>query len=323
MNLVRVLRVGAGMTLSDSQQSRSRSALSPLTVSVWLVTLLASTLPDAIWNQLIGPTPPWLFWGKAGLLVVLIILGWAWKRIQPLRSYFVLLFINILAWWLLPWIRISPSWSRWEGQASWVVGILGIQLLKIGIAALTIVALLFVMRRRHEAFLVKGQLDARAEPIRWLGLKDPVSWKIFGPVVAVIAAAIMLVVLVVTHQPSTPTLVRALPLLPAVLLFSVTNAFSEEVSYRSSLLAPLHKVVGKGHAMVLTAVFFGLAHSAGGVPLATLPTILMIGFLGWLMAKSMLETSGFFWSWFIHFVSDIPVFVFLAMGSIVVAGQGG
>jgi membrane protease YdiL (CAAX protease family) len=284
MNLVRVLRVGAGMTLSDSQQSRSRSALSPLTVSVWLVTLLASTLPDAIWNQLIGPTPPWLFWGKAGLLVVLIILGWAWKRIQPLRSYFVLLFMNILAWWLLPWIRISPSWSRWEGQASWVVGILGIQLLKIGIAALTIVALLFVMRRRHEAFLVKGQLDARAEPIRWLGLKDPVSWKIFGPVVAVIAAAIMLVVLVVTHQPSTPTLVRALPLLPAVLLFSVTNAFSEEVSYRSSLLAPLHKVVGKGHAMVLTAVFFGLAHSAGGVPLATLPTILMIGFLGWLMA---------------------------------------
>jgi len=311
------------MTLSNSQQSGSRSALSPLIVSVWVVTLLASTLPDAIWHQFVGRTPPWLFWGKAGLLIVLIILGWAWKRIQPLRLYFILLFINILAWWLLPWIRISPSWSRWEGQASWVVGMLGIQLLKIGIAVLTIVALLFVMRRRHSAFLVKGQLEAKAEPIRWLGLKDPASWKIFGPIVAVIAAAIMLVVLVVTNQPSTITLVRALPLLPAALLFSATNAFSEEVSYRASLLAPLHRVVGKGHAMALTAVFFGLAHYAGGVPLATLPTILMTGFLGWLMAKSMLETRGFFWAWFIHFVADIPVFAFLAMGSIVVPGQGG
>jgi hypothetical protein len=311
------------MTPSDSLQSSSRSALFPLIVSVWLVTLLASTLPDAIWHQFVGPTPRWLFWGKAGLLVVFIILGWTWKRIQPLRSYFILLFINILAWWLLPWIRISPSWSRWEGQASWVAGILGIQLLKIGIAVLTIVALLFVMRRRQNAFLVKGQLDAKAQPIRWLGLKNPASWKIFGPIVAVIAAAIMLVVLLVTNQPSTITLVRALPLLPATLLFSATNAFSEEVSYRASLLAPLHKVVGKGHAMALTAVFFGLAHYAGGVPLATLPTILMIAFLGWLMAKSMLETQGFFWAWFIHFVNDIPVFVFLAMGSIVVPGQGG
>jgi len=206
---------------------------------------------------------------------------------------------------------------------SWVVGMLGIQLLKIGIAALTIVALLLVMRRRRDAFLVKGRLDSKVEPIRWLGLKDPVSWGIFGPIVAVVAAAIMLVVLAVTSQPSISTLARALPLLPAALLFSATNAFSEEVSYRSSLLAPLHAVVGKGHTMASTAVFFGLAHYAGGVPLATLPTILMTGFLGWLMGKSMLETKGFLWPWFIHFVSDIPVIFFLAMGSIVVAGHGG
>jgi membrane protease YdiL (CAAX protease family) len=200
---------------------------------------------------------------------------------------------------------------------------LGIQLLKIGVAMLTIVALLLVMRRREDAFLVKGQADASAEPMRWLGLKAPASWRIFGPIVAVMAATIMLVVLLVAHQPSTTTVVRALPLLPAALLFSATNAFSEEVSYRSSLLAPLHNVVGKGHAMGLTAGFFGLAHYAGGVPLATLPTVLMTGFLGWLMAKSMLETKGFFWAWFIHFVSDIPVFGFLALGSIVAAGQGG
>ena len=308
------------MELPDSQRFSSRPALSPLIVSAWLVTLSASNLPDAVWNQLVGPTPPWLFWGKVGLLVVLVILGWTWKGIQPLRSFFILLLITILAWSLLPWIRTSPAWSHWEGGSSWVAGMLGIKLLKIGIAVLIIAALLFVMRRRQDAFLVTGQLDAKAQPVRWLGLKDPISWKVFGPIVAVIGVAIMLVTLMATHQPSTATLVRAIPLLPAVLLFSAANAFAEEVSFRASLLAPLHKALGKGHAMALTAAFFGLEHYAGGVPLAVLPTILMTGFLGWLMAKSMLETKGLFWAWFIHCMNDIPVFFFLAMGSIVVAG---
>ena len=311
------------MTLAGSLHSRFRSALPPLVVAAWLVTLLASYLPNAIWNQLVGPTPQWLFWGKAGLLSVLIILGWAWKQIQPLRAYVILLLTNVLLWRLLPWILSSPPLSRWAEQAPWAVGMLGIQLMKIGIAVLTIVVLLFVMRRRRDAFLGKGQLDAKAEPIGWLGLRSPVSWRILGPIVAVVGAAIMLGVLAVTSQPSMSTLARALPLLPAAVLFSVTNAFSEEVSWRSSLLAPLHEVVGKGQAMALTAALFGLAHYAGGVPLATLPTILMTGFLGWLMAKSMLETKGFLWARFIHFVIDIAVMVFLAMGSIFPAGQRG
>jgi hypothetical protein len=38
--------------------------------------------------------------------------------------------------------------------------------------------------------------------------------------------------------------------------------------------------------------------------------------MGWLFGKSMLETKGFFWAWFLHFVSDIPVLAFTAMASI-------
>ena len=302
--------------IAMNRDIRYQRADSFVIASAWLATLLASTLPDAVWNQCAGPAPTWLFTGKVGALLVLILLGWVWNKIQSLRSYFILLLVNILAWRLLPWIRTASFWSRWEGQASWVAGMLGIQLLKIGVAALTIAALLLVVRRRQDAFLVKGQVDAKAQPVRWLGLKDAASWKVFGPVVAVIGAIIMLVSLAAAHHPSVTTLIRVLPLLPAALLFSATNAFSEEVSFRASLLAPLHTVVGKAHAMALTAVFFGLAHYAGGVPLAVLPTLVMTGFLGWLMAKGMLETRGFFWPWFIHFVNDIPVFLFLATGSL-------
>ena len=81
------------------------------------------------------------------------------------------------------------------------------------------------------------------------------------------------------------------------------------------MLAPVYQVIGKGQAMALTAVFFGLAHYGGGGLLAELPNMGMIAFLGWWMAKSMIETRGFVWAWFIHFVNDIPVFAFLAIGS--------
>lgn len=311
----------AQMTISDSQRSSSRLAPSPLIAAAWLVTLLASTLPDAIWYQFIGTIPLWLFWGKVGLLIVLVFLTWAWKRMQALRFYFILLFVNIMTWWLVSWIRKTPAWSQWEEHAPWSIGMLAIQLLKIGVALLTLVALFILMRRRQSFFLVKGQLDAKAGAVSWLGIKDATPWKTLGPIIAVVAAAIMTVALLLTYQPSMAILIKALPFLPAALLFAVTNAFSEEVSWRSSLLAPLHEVVGKSNAMLMTAVFFGLAHYFGGVPLATLPTILMTGFLGWLMGKSMLETKGFFWAWFIHFISDIPVFFFLAMNYIVATGK--
>ncbi|HEX2695726.1 MAG TPA: hypothetical protein VHP61_08215 [Acidobacteriota bacterium] len=40
---------------------------------------------------------------------------------------------------------------------------------------------------------------------------------------------------------------------------------------------------------------------------------LAAAFLGWLLGKSMLETKGLLWPWFIHFVPDVIVFLFYAM----------
>jgi hypothetical protein len=39
-------------------------------------------------------------------------------------------------------------------------------------------------------------------------------------------------------------------------------------------------------------------------------------FFAWIAGKSMLETRGFAWAWFIHFCADVPVFVFLAMAAV-------
>lgn len=34
----------------------------------------------------------------------------------------------------------------------------------------------------------------------------------------------------------------------------------------------------------------------------------MAGLLGWLLAKSVLETNGIFWVWGIHFLQDVVIF---------------
>ena len=37
--------------------------------------------------------------------------------------------------------------------------------------------------------------------------------------------------------------------------------------------------------------------------------VLLAGFLGWLLSKSIAETHGFGWAWLIHFVQDVVIFV--------------
>ena len=297
----------------ESAPTRASSILIAIT---WIFTLLASTLPDMVWDQFFGETPGWLFWLKAGLLLILITLGMAWKMLQPLRPYFLLLLVFILLWRVFSWILTLDAWLAWTEQVPWAIGMAGIQLMKLVIAMLTIGILSLFFRRRQDFFLARGEMDADAEPVRWLGMKGPFPWRRLALIVGVCAAAIMLASLWLSNQPSGVVWIKALSLLLLAFVFAATNAFSEEVSYRSSLLAPLHGLVGRGQAMALNAVFFGLAHYAGGVPLATLPTLFMTGFLGWFMAKALLETKGLLRPWLIHFIADIPVYVFLIIGSV-------
>jgi membrane protease YdiL (CAAX protease family) len=106
--------------------------------------------------------------------------------------------------------------------------------------------------------------------------------------------------------------------LPWILLFAATNAFGEEMLYRSALLAPTHKVLGGEQAILLTATFFGIGHYYG-VPYG-ITGVLLAGFFGWVLGWAMLETRGFFWPWMIHMVTDVVIFSFIAMGAVTAGG---
>ncbi|MGB2965144.1 MAG: hypothetical protein WBB69_14280 [Anaerolineales bacterium] len=61
----------------------------------------------------------------------------------------------------------------------------------------------------------------------------------------------------------------------------------------------------------MAAGLFGLMHyfgSPGGVF-----GVLLAGYLGWLAAKSMIETQGFVWAMVIHTLGDFVIYLFFAM----------
>lgn len=76
---------------------------------------------------------------------------------------------------------------------------------------------------------------------------------------------------------------------------------------RGNLRAPIG---GSRQALWMAAYFFGIAHYFG-TPGGILGGMASI-FMGWILVKGMVETRGLFWTWWIHFLSDIAIFLFLA-----------
>ncbi len=287
-----------------------------LTLFAWILMLLASDLPDIIvWHSFSGNIPAWLFWAKIGVLTVGLGLCWLWRTLRPLRFYAGIFLVFKLADAALKWVGAQSWWqSRFAGpQMTFFTGYLGVYILDVGLALVVLAALWLIWRKRSAFFLIKGQLDAPIEPVRWLGIGAGESWRTFGWIFAGVAALAIGVPLFLGLRLAPGTFARALPLLPAAVLFAAINAFNEEIYFRTSFLSTLHEVIGKPHALLISSVFFGLGHYLYGSPPGFIGALLP-GFLAWLIGKSMLETKGFGWPWFIHFVPDVVVFVSYAFG---------
>ena len=82
-------------------------------------------------------------------------------------------------------------------------------------------------------------------------------------------------------------------------------------SFRSPMLATLEPVGGSRQALWMAAFFFGIGHYFG-TPGGILGGIASI-FMGWILGKAMVETRGFVWAWWIHFLSDFAIFTFLTL----------
>ena len=155
-------------------------------------------------------------------------------------------------------------------------------------------------------FLARGNLRAPIEPVPLLGFPKPDPWHRFGLQWAFYIAATLAVIQYLGLRPGGDLMLKVLPVLPSILFYAALNAFNEEIIYRSPMLATLEPVGGSRHALWMAAYFFGIAHYFG-TPGGIVGGIASI-FMGWILGKGMLETRGLFWTWWIHFLSDVAIF---------------
>jgi membrane protease YdiL (CAAX protease family) len=284
-------------------------------VAAWCAVIFCSLLPEILMDAAGIAIPAWWAWIQILLALTMLSVSMRVKSFAPLQVFFLFLVLYLLLWRGVTVIRHLPVWQQWESSTVWVAGISAIQGLKMGIALLLLVGLFFILRRRQVFFFTSGSASNPAQPVSWLGMKTASTWKRFGLIIALFFFLGGIAFLWLSNQPTIGMIAKTLPLLPFIILISATNAFSEEVMFRSTLLAPLETAIARSSALAIISVFFGLAHYSGSFP-SGLVWVLLTGFLGFLFGKAMLETRGLGTSWFLHFISDIPVFFFTAVFSI-------
>ncbi|OSZ79547.1 hypothetical protein CAP35_15240 [Chitinophagaceae bacterium IBVUCB1] len=159
--------------------------------------------------------------------------------------------------------------------------------------------------RNSIALLRVGNLSSPAKPVKLLLIREGDNWYKTGFSYLV---GITIVTTLFMYGGLADKLQWHLltDMLPWVILFSVTNSFNEEIITRFSTVGMLDGVLKPLHIIWISASVFGLVHYFGspGGPIG----VLMAGFLGWLLAKSVVETRGIGVAWFIHFVQDIVIF---------------
>lgn len=280
----------------------------------WGAMLVASPLFEIIGREYGPGAPVWLPIAQSAALVVLALAILRVPKVRALSRFVFALAALRLGWYFLaPWLaRIAPV-RVWSQGADWGERLLIARFLTLTAAALMCLTLIGSGMGRRDLFLSPGNIAAPAAPIRFLGLRRPLPWTIFGPALIVVFGIALPLFLYFSLHPNFAAAARVWHFLPWILAVAALNAASEEFQFRCIPLAHLRNVMAPAEAVLLTAVLFGLGHYYGqpSGPIGCL----MAGFAGWIWAKSMIETRGVTWAFSIHMVQDIVIFCFLAMAA--------
>jgi membrane protease YdiL (CAAX protease family) len=257
--------------------------------------------------------PYWLAGAQVAVLVALWAASWFWPIVRPLRGFFLILAaMGVGSSFLLPLAAENRAWFARLQQASWgawwITYRLVTHLLMAGIMALTLIGSGI---GRRELFLARGNPSAPASPTPLLQGRKTAPWNHIIRTFLPIYALIVVVIEVLLVRPQVSRIPRALLALPAILLSAAINAFGEEFEFRSMVLARLEPVLGPQQAIWLAAGLFGLMHYFGAP--GSIQGVLLAAYLGWIAAKSMIETRSIIWAFLLHFVGNLLIFFFMAL----------
>jgi hypothetical protein len=276
----------------------------------WAIVLLL-TVPEIILRAFMRVDTSWMLLARIGLLAVSFALTFVWPLIRPLRGMLIVFLVIYVveAWLFLTAIPQSQIYRDVVGGDP-NLAFFGERLMRIGAVLVMFVVLLLMGFRRRDLYLAVGDIRATAEPTRLKIPHKPQPWTTFGRNYAIISVGLLLFFLIPAVQPSLANF--SVGLLLFAFVCAAMNSFAEEFLYRSALIPQVLPLFGKGATLMLVPAWFGLAHYFG-VPNG-LTGVLLAGVGGWFFAKSMIETRGMAWAWFLHFLADFTVYLLLLLG---------
>jgi len=294
---------------------------SPVATAAWVVVLTCSLLPTVIAQEAFGEAVT--LGQRAAATTVIIVVAFlvtlAVGQLRALRPLLAVLLTLVGSQFLVFGVLARAGRiQEWTGSPAFAVYMPTEVLLNLLVTAAMLAILTALHRDRRAYYLVRGDLAAPAEPISWLAVRQGDRWNNVGRNLTLGISLGTLAFLVLAGTPRAGLVGAALPALPAILFAAALNAFNEEVTYKASILSVLDGPIGRRDALRMVAAYFGIAHFYG-VPYG-LVGVGLAWFLGWILARSMAETRGMAWAWFIHFVQDMLIFGFMAGGAIVPGG---
>jgi membrane protease YdiL (CAAX protease family) len=181
------------------------------------------------------------------------------------------------------------------------------QILLLILATIVLALAYFQNPTNFGVLLSFGNISAPAKPVEWFGIGQDRSWLFAGLYLMVIITLGTFTFVYLQFRHLKLSVGQIFPYVGWILMFSLTNSFSEEAIFRIGIISPSMGTVDAFYIVLISAAIFGFAHF-GGMPHG-LVGMLMAGFLGWLLAKSVIETHGIFWAWSIHFLQDVVIYI--------------
>lgn len=179
------------------------------------------------------------------------------------------------------------------------------QIVLLFIATLSILTTYLVNRQFFTTYFSFGNISAVGQELKLFGIKQGDTWLKTGFSLCIVISVVTATFLYFQLKQTNPNWTSLQCGLFWIVLFSLTNSFGEEMIFRLGVVSPLSGQIDPTTIYLISAVLFGIPHFAGmpngiiGVTLA--------GILGFVLAKSMYETHGFFWAWIIHFLQDMLI----------------
>ena len=164
------------------------------------------------------------------------------------------------------------------------------------------------------SYLGVGKWSAIAVKEKWLGINGTSTWFKNGLQLLIVVSLATSIFMFLGVKYTNSINNFQWWFVPFILLFSITNAFSEELIFRFAVVAGLVNQYPKTYILIISSTLFGLPHFFGNP--GGIIGVIMSAMLGYILCKLTIETKGIVMAWLIHLVQDVIIFTALMMMNI-------